>query len=71
MRTDFLLWVFYTERRKNKNNMENFLNQIHNDMSQEVLPQREKRLREKNAKCPNSKFNRICLKEIIHKEKKD
>ena len=49
MRTDFLLWVFYTERRKNKNNMENFLNQIHNDMSQEVLPQREKRLREKKT----------------------
>jgi hypothetical protein len=53
MRTDFLLWVFYTERRKNKNNVENFQNQIHNDMSQEVLPQREKRLREKkNVKCP-------------------
>jgi hypothetical protein len=29
--------------------MENFLNQIHNDMSQEVLPQREKRLREKKT----------------------
>ena len=52
MQTDFLLWVFYAERRKNKNNMENFLNQIHNDMSQEVLPQREKRLREKKTKCP-------------------
>jgi hypothetical protein len=36
------------------------------------LKQREKRLREKkNAKCPKSKFNRICLKERIHREKKD
>ncbi len=47
MRTDFLPWVFYTERRKNKNNMENFRNQIHQDLFQEVLPQKEKRLREK------------------------
>jgi hypothetical protein len=29
MRTDFLLWVFYTERRKNKKDMENFQDQIH------------------------------------------
>jgi hypothetical protein len=29
MWTDFLLWVIYKERRKNKNNMENFLNKIH------------------------------------------
>ncbi len=35
------------------------------------LTQREKRLKEKNAKCPISKFNRICLKERIHREKKD
>jgi hypothetical protein len=35
------------------------------------LTQREKRLREKNAKCPKSKFNRICLKERIYREKKD
>ncbi len=28
--------------------MENFRNQIHQELSQEVLPQREKRLREKN-----------------------
>jgi hypothetical protein len=42
MRTDFLLWVFYTEKRKKKNNMENFLNQIQ-DLSQEVPPQREKK----------------------------
>jgi hypothetical protein len=35
------------------------------------LTQREKRLREKKAKCPKSKFNRICLKERIHGEKKD
>ncbi len=47
MRADFLLWVFYTERRKIKNNMENFRNQVHQDWSQEVLPQREKRLTEK------------------------
>jgi hypothetical protein len=25
----------------------------------------------KNAKCPKSKLNRICLKERIHREKKD
>jgi hypothetical protein len=31
----------------------------------------KKRLREKNAKCPKSKFNRICLKERIDREKKD
>ncbi len=49
MRTDFLLWVFYTKRRKNKNNTENFLNQIHKDLPQEVLPQKEKRLREKKT----------------------
>jgi len=35
------------------------------------LTQREKRLREKQAKCPKSKFNRIWLKERIHREKKD
>jgi hypothetical protein len=36
------------------------------------LTQGEKRLREKkNVKCPKSKFNRICLKERIHREKKD
>jgi hypothetical protein len=29
MRTDFLLWVFYTEGTKNKNNMEILRNQIH------------------------------------------
>jgi hypothetical protein len=32
---------------------------------------KEKRLIEKKAKCPKSKFNRICLKERIHREKKD
>jgi hypothetical protein len=30
----------------------------------------KKRLREKR-KCPKSKFIRICLKEIFHREKKD
>jgi hypothetical protein len=35
------------------------------------LTQREKRLREKNAKCSKSKFKRICLKERIHREEKD
>jgi hypothetical protein len=34
------------------------------------LTQRRK-IREKNAKCPKSKFYRICLKERIHIEKKD
>jgi hypothetical protein len=35
------------------------------------LTQREKTKRKKNEKCPKSKFNRICLKERIHREKKD
>jgi hypothetical protein len=35
------------------------------------LTKREKRLREQKIKCPKSKFYRICLKERIHREKKD
>jgi hypothetical protein len=77
MQTDFLLWVFYTERRKNKKNMENFLNQIHEDLSQEVLPQREKRLREKKHKMSQMKILFVCLCGLtfpqgrLHREKKD
>jgi hypothetical protein len=56
MQTDFLLWVFYTERKINKNNMKNFRNQIHEDLYQEVLPLREKRLREKKHKMSQMKI---------------
>ncbi len=36
--------------------MENFRNQIHQDLSQEVLPEREKRLREKKHKMSQMKI---------------
>jgi hypothetical protein len=41
--------------RKKKNNMENFPNQIQ-DLSQEVLPQREKRPREEKHKMSQMKI---------------
>jgi hypothetical protein len=39
--------------------------------TEKIDRQREKRLREKNVKCPKSKVIRICLKECFHREKKD
>ncbi len=46
--------------------MENFQNQIHQDLSQEVLPQREERLREKkNINVPNENSQGR-----LHREKK-
>jgi hypothetical protein len=46
MLSDFLLRVYYTEGRKTKNKMENFLN-LNSGLPHRELPQREKRLREK------------------------
>ncbi len=58
MWTDFLLRVFYTERRKKKNNLENFLNQIHKDLFQEVqdFHRKKEKIREKKHKMPQMKI---------------
>jgi hypothetical protein len=42
---------------------------LHNKLSK--LTWREKRLTEKNVKCPKAKLKRICLKESFHREKRD
>jgi hypothetical protein len=49
MLSDFLLRVYYTERRKTKNKMENFLN-LNSGLPQRELPQREKKTKRKNIK---------------------